>query len=251
MDLQYHDVNRERGLFYKLQDRGMVERMCTDADIDDAIDTPPQTTRARLRGEFIRRAKERKRDYTVDWVHLKLNDQAQRTVLCKDPFKSPRRAGREAHRLALSGASARCQLRHRRRRVRPRRAAGPAARRPRRRQPGRTSSPASPGRWRSGDEVVVNTTAVELGLGTGGWHVVHWNLAGDEWHEPGPGHIMKLRYTSLQADTGAAEEHGDRRWPWPDLDGLPVVACGLHSQVGDRRPRSSRTLEPGGPRAPT
>ena len=50
--------------------------------------TPPQTTRARLRGAFIKRAKERKRDYTVDWVHLKLNDQAQRTVLCKDPFKS-------------------------------------------------------------------------------------------------------------------------------------------------------------------
>ena len=45
-------------------------------------------TRARLRGAFIKRAKERKRDYTVDWVHLKLNDQAQRTVLCKDPFKS-------------------------------------------------------------------------------------------------------------------------------------------------------------------
>ncbi len=56
--------------------------------IDIAVDEPPQTTRARLRGEFIRKAKERKRDYTVDWVHLKLNDQAQRTVLCKDPFKS-------------------------------------------------------------------------------------------------------------------------------------------------------------------
>jgi len=52
------------------------------------VETPPQTTRARLRGEFIRRAKERKRDYTVDWVHLKLNDQAQRTVLCKDPLRS-------------------------------------------------------------------------------------------------------------------------------------------------------------------
>ena len=88
MDLQYHDVNRSRSLYYLLQDRGMVERVCTDVDIDDAIDNPPQTTRARLRGEFIRRAKERKRDYTVDWVHLKLNDQAQRTVLCKDPFKS-------------------------------------------------------------------------------------------------------------------------------------------------------------------
>jgi proteasome accessory factor A len=88
IDLQYHDVNRERGLFYKLQDRGLVDRVTTDAAIDEAVEIPPQTTRARLRGEFIRRAKERKRDYTVDWVHLKLNDQAQRTVLCKDPFKS-------------------------------------------------------------------------------------------------------------------------------------------------------------------
>jgi proteasome accessory factor A len=88
MDLQYHDVNRERSVFYKLQAHNMVERMCTDADIETAIETPPQTTRARLRGEFIKRAKEKRRDYTVDWVHLKLNDQAQRTVLCKDPFKS-------------------------------------------------------------------------------------------------------------------------------------------------------------------
>jgi len=88
MDLQYHDVSRERGLFYRMQDRGLVERVCTDEDIDTAVDQPPQTTRARLRGEFIRRAKERRRDFTVDWVHLKLNDQAQRTVLCKDPFKS-------------------------------------------------------------------------------------------------------------------------------------------------------------------
>ena len=88
VDLQYHDVDRQRGLFYKLQDRGRVERIATDAEINHAVENPPQTTRARLRGEFIRRAKERKRDYTVDWVHLKLNDQAQRTVLCKDPFKA-------------------------------------------------------------------------------------------------------------------------------------------------------------------
>ncbi|MGA9275559.1 Pup--protein ligase [Ilumatobacter sp.] len=88
LDLQYHDVSRTRSPFYKLQDRGLVERICTDADIETAVDTPPQTTRARLRGDFVKRAKERKRDYTVDWVHLKLNDQAQRTVLCKDPLKS-------------------------------------------------------------------------------------------------------------------------------------------------------------------
>jgi proteasome accessory factor A len=87
LDLQYHDVSRDRGLFYRMQSKGLVERTCTDAEIERAVDEPPQTTRARLRGEFIRRAKERRRDFTVDWVHLKLNDQAQRTVLCKDPFK--------------------------------------------------------------------------------------------------------------------------------------------------------------------
>lgn len=88
MDLQYHDVNRERGLYYVLQRRDRVDRIATDEAIETAVNTPPQTTRARLRGEFIRRAKERRRDYTVDWVHLKLNDNAQRTVLLKDPFKS-------------------------------------------------------------------------------------------------------------------------------------------------------------------
>jgi hypothetical protein len=81
-----------------------------------------------------------------------------------------------------------------------------------------------------GDRVVINTTAVELGLGTGGWHVVHWNLSRDAWSEPGPGHIMKLRYTSLQVDAGAGEEGLGSDLP-DRIDGLPVVACGLHSQV--------------------
>ncbi len=88
VDLQYHDIHRQRSLFYRMQRRGLVERICDDQDIAIAVEQPPQTTRARLRGEFIRRAKERRRDFTVDWVHLKLNDQAQRTVLCKDPFRS-------------------------------------------------------------------------------------------------------------------------------------------------------------------
>jgi len=88
IDLQYHDILRSRGLFNKLQERGMVERVCLESDIETAIDVPPQTTRARLRGEFIKAAKAKNREYTVDWVQLKLNDQAQRTVLCKDPLKS-------------------------------------------------------------------------------------------------------------------------------------------------------------------
>jgi len=88
LDLQYHDVSRDRGLYYRLEARGSVERVCDDVSVSEAMNQPPSTTRARLRGEFIRRAKERRRDFTVDWVHLKLNDQAQRTVLLKDPFRS-------------------------------------------------------------------------------------------------------------------------------------------------------------------
>jgi hypothetical protein len=80
-----------------------------------------------------------------------------------------------------------------------------------------------------GDDVVVNTTAVDLELGTGGWHVVHWNLARSSLVLDGPGHIMKLRYTSLQCDTGASEEH-DPDVP-ADLADLPVAVCGLHSQM--------------------
>ena len=67
--------------------KGLTTSILDEEEIRHAVDEPPATTRARLRGEFIRRAKEKKRDYTVDWVHLKLNDQAQRTVLCKDPFR--------------------------------------------------------------------------------------------------------------------------------------------------------------------
>ncbi len=88
LDLSYHDVNHSRGLFYIMQNRGMMDRVVTDEAIETAMTTAPQTTRAKLRGDFIKAAKANKRDFTVDWVHLKLNDQAQRTVLCKDPFKA-------------------------------------------------------------------------------------------------------------------------------------------------------------------
>jgi proteasome accessory factor A len=88
LDLAYHDIHRSRGLYYMLERRGAVSRVARDIEIFEAKSVPPQTTRAKLRGEFIKRAQERRRDFTVDWVHLKLNDQAQRTVLCKDPFRS-------------------------------------------------------------------------------------------------------------------------------------------------------------------
>ena len=73
------EANQAGAAAYVLKDSSLEE-------IATAVDTPPQTTRAKLRGDFIRAAQEGRHDYTVDWVHLKLNDQAQRTVLCKDPF---------------------------------------------------------------------------------------------------------------------------------------------------------------------
>ncbi len=88
LDLSYHDVTRERGLYYLLERQGRMQRVLDDEEIGHATSNPPGTTRAALRGRFIRTAKAARRDYTVDWVHLKLNDQAQRTVLCKDPFRS-------------------------------------------------------------------------------------------------------------------------------------------------------------------
>jgi proteasome accessory factor A len=88
LDLAYHDIRRGRGIFDLFQRKGLVERVTNDAAIDEAKDVPPQTTRAKLRGDFIAAAQAAGRDFTVDWVHLKLNDQAQRTVLCKDPFRA-------------------------------------------------------------------------------------------------------------------------------------------------------------------
>lgn len=86
LDLMYHDISQARGLFYLLQKNGKAKRVTTDEEIITAQTVPPQTTRAKLRGDFIAAAQEAGKDISVDWVHLKMNDQTQRTVLCKDPF---------------------------------------------------------------------------------------------------------------------------------------------------------------------
>ena len=88
LDLAYHDIRRDRGLFHLLSRRGRAARVVTDPEVFRAKTVAPPTTRAALRGRFIKAAQEHRRDFTVDWVHLKLNDQAQRTVLCKDPFRN-------------------------------------------------------------------------------------------------------------------------------------------------------------------
>jgi hypothetical protein len=86
-----------------------------------------------------------------------------------------------------------------------------------------------------GDRVVLNTTGIELGLGTGGWGFVLWNLDGPGPRGDAEGHIVKLRYTPLQTEVLAAEEpsspHHSALREATSIHGMPVVACGLHSQI--------------------
>lgn len=89
--------------------------------------------------------------------------------------------------------------------------------------------PGLTGDVREGDEVLVNVQARELGLGSGGFDVLHANLTRGLELDPEAGaHVMKLPYTSLQH----AARHGEEEQPPAEaLDGLPVVCCSLHSQL--------------------
>ena len=86
MDLQYHDVNQQRGLYYLLVGREDIRKVVSEEAIERAKNIPPQTTRAKVRGDFIRFARAKNRSYTVDWTYLKLNGYWEETILCMDPF---------------------------------------------------------------------------------------------------------------------------------------------------------------------
>lgn len=88
LDYAYHDVTPGIGLFAKLEQAGLAQRAVSAEASQNAAELPPQTTRAKLRGEFIAQALEHRRDFTVDWVHLRLNDQTQKAVVLRDPFAS-------------------------------------------------------------------------------------------------------------------------------------------------------------------
>ena len=86
MDLQYHDVNRKRGLYHVLASHGKTAKIIDEQAIERAMTIPPQSTRAKVRGDFIRFARAKNRSYTVDWTYLKLNGYWEETILCMDPF---------------------------------------------------------------------------------------------------------------------------------------------------------------------
>ncbi len=85
----------------------------------------------------------------------------------------------------------------------------------------------------TGDVVLLNTTAVELGLGTGGVHFVVGVLRDDEPEVELAGRVMKARYTPIQTAVLSVEEtHRDALEGSPGLDGTPVVCAPLHSMIG-------------------
>jgi len=88
LDLAFHDINPRRGIFPLLVRRGLAAELLTNEQINAAVNAPPQTTRARLRGDFVRQAAISGRDVTVDWSQMKINDTPQHSVVCADPFTS-------------------------------------------------------------------------------------------------------------------------------------------------------------------
>lgn len=86
-----------------------------------------------------------------------------------------------------------------------------------------------------GHRVVVNTTGMDLGLGTGGEGFILWNLDGAGPEDQGDGHIMKLRYTPWQKNVLSVEApespHHDALATLDTIAPMPVVVCGLHSQI--------------------
>ena len=85
LDLAYHDIDPTRGVFGLLTRKGLVKNLISHDDIAHATIHPP-ATRASLRGRFISAARKAGEPFTVDWVHLKLNNKPHLTVMCKDPF---------------------------------------------------------------------------------------------------------------------------------------------------------------------
>lgn len=91
------------------------------------------------------------------------------------------------------------------------------------------------GYCRPGDLILINTTAVSLRLGTGGWHYVLAVAGRERSLSSVPGHIMKLRYTPLQGRVLAVEEeaspHHQALAEADSLQGLPVAVGSLHSML--------------------
>ena len=87
LDLQYHNIRPDRGLYYKLEKKNLVEQIVSDEQIEHAMHYPPETTRAKFRGRFVKLANERKVLCGVNWSYIQLYEPYQKLYLSTDPFQ--------------------------------------------------------------------------------------------------------------------------------------------------------------------
>ena len=88
LDLQYHNIRTDQGLFYKLERRGLVERLTTDEQVSHAMHHPPETTRAKFRGKFVKLANDSKILCGVNWSYIQLYEPYQKLFLSTDPLQA-------------------------------------------------------------------------------------------------------------------------------------------------------------------
>ncbi|WP_022909941.1 proteasome accessory factor PafA2 family protein [Aestuariimicrobium kwangyangense] len=101
LDLAYHDVRPGQGLFGTLRDAGQVNRLVDESAVVRAVDDPPTTTRAAIRGRLIAAAQRHERSYTVDWMTFNCRDLDQGNLICPDPLAADDpRADRLVERMA-------------------------------------------------------------------------------------------------------------------------------------------------------
>jgi proteasome accessory factor A len=87
MDLQYHDVRPDKGLYYVLERRGEIERVIEDRAIERAIHEPPFDTRAYFRGECIRRYGDSIFGVNWDSISFNVGEDLIKRILMNEPLK--------------------------------------------------------------------------------------------------------------------------------------------------------------------
>ena len=100
VDLQWHDVRRGKGLYYKLLAADRIDRLVSDAEIEHAVDHPPEDTRAYFRGECLRRFSDVIVAASWDALIFDVGDEPLRKVPTLEPTR-----GTRAHVDALFTAS--------------------------------------------------------------------------------------------------------------------------------------------------
>ena len=88
LDLQYHNIRTDQGLYYKLERDGLVRRITEEKKIEHAMRYPPETTRAKFRGRFVQLCNEKKIACGVNWSYIQLYEPYQKLFLSTDPLQA-------------------------------------------------------------------------------------------------------------------------------------------------------------------